>query len=225
MAVQWAESAAGNIPPTVLLVEDDLDTVDMYEIYLNRVGYRVATAHTDEDARRVFDEVHPDIVVTDLGLPGRSAGLSFIQHVNTGPPTPAVPIIVVTGQDPGVVPHAATASVATVLVKPVLPDALEAEMRRILERSQELRHQATALRARAPQILERATLALRRSRAISARSQEAARARVCPGCGARLCWRDTRDMEGVTFDYYEPCGSCSRRFFFNRTTGTSYRLP
>jgi CheY-like chemotaxis protein len=56
-------------PPIVLIVEDDLDTVELYEEYLNGSGYWVATAQNSHEGCRTFDELQPDIVVADLGLP------------------------------------------------------------------------------------------------------------------------------------------------------------
>lgn len=125
----------GSPPSTsILLVEDDLDTAEMYAVYLSTSGYRVTTARTDDQACRAFDTVRPDVVVTDLGLPGRSSGAHVIEHVverGGG----RVPVILVTGHERWSVPHSTAARVSTILVKPVLPDALEVEVRRVLSRA------------------------------------------------------------------------------------------
>ena len=125
-------------PPVILLVEDDQDTVDMYATHLHGAGYWVATAQNGEDGCRTFDELKPDIVITDLGMPARSDGLELIEHVAQHG-SRRVPVILVTGHDRGSIPHAAAAKVTAILMKPVLPALLELEVRRTLSRAREMR--------------------------------------------------------------------------------------
>jgi two-component system alkaline phosphatase synthesis response regulator PhoP len=54
----------------VLVVDDDVKTVELVRLYLNRDGYRVLTAYDGVEALRLAREGHPDLVVLDLMLPG-----------------------------------------------------------------------------------------------------------------------------------------------------------
>ncbi len=54
----------------VLVVDDDVKTVELVKLYLNRDGYRVLTAYDGTEALRLARESHPDLIVLDLMLPG-----------------------------------------------------------------------------------------------------------------------------------------------------------
>ncbi len=54
----------------VLVVDDDIKTVELVKLYLNRDGYRVFTAYDGTEALRLAREGHPDLIVLDLMLPG-----------------------------------------------------------------------------------------------------------------------------------------------------------
>lgn len=54
----------------VLVVDDDVKTVELVKLYLNRDGYRVLTAYDGVEALRLAREEHPDLIVLDLMLPG-----------------------------------------------------------------------------------------------------------------------------------------------------------
>lgn len=53
----------------VLVVDDDVRTVELVKLYLGREGYRVLTAYDGVEALRLAREGHPDLVVLDLMLP------------------------------------------------------------------------------------------------------------------------------------------------------------
>jgi two-component system alkaline phosphatase synthesis response regulator PhoP len=54
----------------VLVVDDDVKTVELVKLYLNRDGYHVLTAYDGIEALRIARENHPDLIVLDLMLPG-----------------------------------------------------------------------------------------------------------------------------------------------------------
>jgi len=53
----------------VLVVDDDVKTVDLVKLYLMRDGYHVLTAYDGIEALRLARESRPDLVVLDLMLP------------------------------------------------------------------------------------------------------------------------------------------------------------
>ena len=54
----------------VLVVDDDVKTVELVKLYLNRDGYKVLTAYDGVEALRLAREAHPDLIVLELMLPG-----------------------------------------------------------------------------------------------------------------------------------------------------------
>jgi DNA-binding response OmpR family regulator len=55
--------------PTVLVVEDERDIRELLRRYLERAGSSVLTAATGAEALRLIEEVRPDLILLDLGLP------------------------------------------------------------------------------------------------------------------------------------------------------------
>ena len=222
MARPLQSAGSATPPPTVLLVEDDQDTAVMYATHLHGSGYWVATAQTAEEGCRTFDAIKPDIVVTDLGVPGRSDGLHVIEHV-AHQESHRVPVILVTAHDRGSIPHAAAAHVATILVKPVLPDLLESEVRRTLERGRRARDRADQVLRSVPALLATSNRLAARATEIKHRARHAIGGGACPHCGQVLL-RSTTRTEGK-YEYFEPCPAGCGRFFRHLSTGRYYRLP
>lgn len=223
-----SSAAVSAVPPIILLVEDDLDTAEMYETYLTGAGYWVASAHSETEACTAFDELQPDIVVTDLGLPQRTAGLQFIDHVRQR--ADDTPVVVVTGVDRATVPHAVVSRVSSVLVKPVLPDELESEVRSRLLHHRLVRERARSAQARVPGLLAKSSELLERSRDIKRRIEAVDLAMPrCPLCGEPLVRvagaHGAERRLASTYECFEPCVRGCGRFF--RETGNTrvYRLP
>jgi two-component system alkaline phosphatase synthesis response regulator PhoP len=53
----------------VLVVDDDVKTVELVRLYLDRDGYQVLTAYDGVEALRLAREGFPDLIVLDLMLP------------------------------------------------------------------------------------------------------------------------------------------------------------
>jgi len=53
----------------VLVVDDDMKTVELVRLYLDRDGYQVLTAYDGVEALRQARENYPDLIVLDLMLP------------------------------------------------------------------------------------------------------------------------------------------------------------
>jgi DNA-binding response OmpR family regulator len=76
----------------VLVVDDDVKTVELVTLYLNRDGYRVIAAYDGKEALRLARESYPDLIVLDLMLPGLS-GLEVCRTIRA---ESDVPIIMLT---------------------------------------------------------------------------------------------------------------------------------
>ena len=56
--------------PLVLIVEDDLSTRVLYRDYLTHCGFRIIDAHNGHQALAKAKELRPNVVLTDLAVPG-----------------------------------------------------------------------------------------------------------------------------------------------------------
>jgi CheY-like chemotaxis protein len=119
--------------PLVLLVDDHADTRDMYEQMLVMSSFNVAQAEDGPAALARLDEQLPSIVVTDLHMPGAVSALDLCCRLQEK----GVPVIVLTGIDAGrELDQLLAAGCEAVLLKPVAPDVLVSEIRRVLSSAQ-----------------------------------------------------------------------------------------
>lgn len=78
----------------VIVVDDDIRTVELVKLYLNRDGYKVLTAYDGIEALRLARESHPDLIVLDIMLPGLD-GLQVFRALRA---ESDVPIIMLTAK-------------------------------------------------------------------------------------------------------------------------------
>ncbi|MGD0353217.1 MAG: response regulator transcription factor [Dehalococcoidia bacterium] len=78
----------------VLVVDDDVKTVELVKLYLSRDGYSVMTAYDGTEALRLSRQSHPDLIVLDLMLPGTD-GLEVCRSIRS---ESDVPIIMLTAR-------------------------------------------------------------------------------------------------------------------------------
>jgi CheY-like chemotaxis protein len=64
----------------VLVVEDEADTRDVLATVLRQCGSEVSTAQSAAEAMRVLTEWKPDVMVSDIGMPGED-GYALIARV------------------------------------------------------------------------------------------------------------------------------------------------
>jgi two-component system NtrC family response regulator len=77
----------------ILLVEDNASLRRVTEFHLVEKGYTMLTAETGEEALRLFRDEMPDLVITDMALPGMS-GLDLLRAVKKE--NPEAPVVVMT---------------------------------------------------------------------------------------------------------------------------------
>jgi CheY-like chemotaxis protein len=127
----------GNSQPLVLVVEDYQDAREMYAAYLTFSGYRVAEATNGLEAIEKTLELMPDIILMDLALP-RMDGWEATKRLKSDERTKHIPIVALTGHAlAGHAEGARQAGCDAFVTKPCLPDALVAEIRRMLSGASE----------------------------------------------------------------------------------------
>jgi CheY-like chemotaxis protein len=119
----------------VLLVEDDPLAREGYAEFLETGGFRVAQCASAEDAYSQTIELVPDIVVTDIALPGRD-GFGLAADLRVEARTRGIPVVAMTAYwASDVHQRADRAGMTAILMKPCQPDHLIAELHRVLQRS------------------------------------------------------------------------------------------
>jgi two-component system cell cycle response regulator DivK len=122
-----------DLTPLVLIVEDDHGTRLMYRDFLHRSGFRTADAHNGYQALEKAKQLRPDLIVTDLAVPGMD-GFEFCRALQQSRATCDIPILAITGHaeyldDPERFRHA---GISHVLMKPCEMDEVVRELRRML---------------------------------------------------------------------------------------------
>lgn len=106
------------------MVDDDVDTREMYAWSLEARGFDVLAAGTTSQGVELAQARRPDAIVTDFTLPGED-GLRLAERVRDLPGSAATPIVLVSGRafvgDAGA---RASELFDRILLKPVLPDQL-----------------------------------------------------------------------------------------------------
>lgn len=82
---------------TVLLIDDEPDVLITFSEYLDGCGYQVMTALDGETGLTMFEQSAPDVVVTDLRMPGLD-GFQVIRAIKSRSPHTAVIVLTGTGE-------------------------------------------------------------------------------------------------------------------------------
>ncbi len=78
-----------------ILIIDDADTLlATLEAYLEDCGYEIYTAKSGKDGLQLYRDKKPDVVLTDLHMPGIS-GLEVLQEIHSEDPD--IPVMVISG--------------------------------------------------------------------------------------------------------------------------------
>ncbi len=91
--------------PSVLVVDDDADLLQLLSMRLQSAGYKVQTANSGEEALNKIAVSRPGAVITDLRMEGMD-GLALFQRIRVH--DPALPVIVLTAH--GTIPDAVEAT-------------------------------------------------------------------------------------------------------------------
>lgn len=115
----------------ILIIEDNRDAADLLQLMLEMLGHEVAVAYSGPDGVRLAQEWRPQVVLSDIGLPGGLDGWGVAQTLRADPATAGARLIAITGygreEDRR---HSREVGFEHHLVKPVDPEVLEGLLRR-----------------------------------------------------------------------------------------------
>lgn len=83
---------------TILIVEDTLSEMELISHYLRESGYSVISAVSAREALKIAVEKRPDVIVTDIVMPGMS-GFELCRNLKKNPVTERVPVIICTSKN------------------------------------------------------------------------------------------------------------------------------
>ncbi len=116
----------------VLVIDDERTTLSMFQLFLKSYGYSVFTAETGERGLEIFAQERPDLVITDVKMPGMD-GMQVLSRIKEV--SPATEVIIMTGYgDSDLTVQAMKLNATDFLHKPIAKDALQQALNRARER-------------------------------------------------------------------------------------------
>ncbi len=127
------------MPETILVVDDDVDTLKLVGLILQRQGYEVHVANSGAQAMASLANETPDLILLDIMMPEMD-GYEVARHLRSEPATSEIPIIMFTAKtqlDDKVTGFEAGAD--DYLTKPTQPRELLAHIKAVLARTSKAR--------------------------------------------------------------------------------------
>lgn len=120
---------------TILLVDDEKMVLDVGKRLLEKIGYRVMSAESGQEALEIYQERYAeiDMVILDMIMPGLSGGDTFDRMREVDP---AVPVLLASGySERGKAEEILERGCRGFLQKPFTPDVLAWKIREVLDSS------------------------------------------------------------------------------------------
>jgi len=112
----------------ILVVDDQEGIRKVLNILLSDIGYHVFTAENTEEGLRIFRDVNPPIVLTDIKMPGRD-GIEFLCEIKQV--SPETEVIMITGHgDMELAIKSLKYDATDFINKPIRNDVLEIALKR-----------------------------------------------------------------------------------------------
>jgi signal transduction histidine kinase len=116
----------------ILIVDDEADIRDVLAVSLKDMGYRTVEAENAKRAFEVLTETHPDIVVTDIKMPGGD-GIELLRKIKHE--RPETEVVMITGHgDMNLAIRSLKYGATDFITKPISIDALEIAIKRTLQK-------------------------------------------------------------------------------------------
>lgn len=123
------------MPEKILIIDDDVDTLRLVGLMLQRQGYQIIAASNGEQGLAYADSDAPDLILLDVMMP-QMDGYEVARRLRANPETANIPILMFTAKtqlDDKVTGFEAGAD--DYLTKPTHPTELQAHVKALLSRS------------------------------------------------------------------------------------------
>lgn len=118
--------------PKILLIDDEKANVRVLSMSLRADGYQVVSAYSGEEGLAVFEKESPQIILTDIKMPGMN-GLEVLKNIKTR--QPGVEVILITGHgDIDSAIEALQYGASDFIHKPIRDEALSIALKRACEK-------------------------------------------------------------------------------------------
>jgi CheY-like chemotaxis protein len=114
----------------ILLIDDEPDLLELYQISLEDEGHTVATSTEATTAIELATQFRPEIIGLYWVMPGM-VGEEVLRKLQATPETRSIPVLVISALH-GLEPHARRLGAIGVLTKPFRPRALLDAVARVL---------------------------------------------------------------------------------------------
>ncbi len=119
--------------PLILLVEDRVDSRELYAEYLTYAGFSVATAINGHEGLRIAAHLLPDLILMDLRMPGMD-GFEATADLKADPRLAHIPVVAITADvSADISVRARAAGCTAVIEKPALPDEVARRITEVLD--------------------------------------------------------------------------------------------
>jgi CheY-like chemotaxis protein len=123
------------VPHTLLLADDSVTIQRVIELTFADEDIRVVAVSDGDQAIAAVDRNPPDIVLADVGMPGRT-GYEVAQHIRSNPRLAHIPVLLLTGAfEPVDQARAQQAGCDGVLAKPFEPQLVIGRVKELLSRA------------------------------------------------------------------------------------------
>lgn len=81
---------------SIVIIDDDEVMRSLFKEMVTDAGHEASTAETSEEGWKLVEEIHPDLVITDIFMP-EEGGFGVIRRIKKS--LPAIKIIAISGFD------------------------------------------------------------------------------------------------------------------------------
>jgi len=87
------------MPEKILIVDDDVDTLRLVGLMLQRQGYQISAATNGEQGLAKAFEEKPDVILLDIMMPDMD-GYEVTRRLRKNPATETTPVLLFTAKNP-----------------------------------------------------------------------------------------------------------------------------